>query len=114
MRKQRIYVAGPYSNGDVVINIRNIIEAAEDVITKGAIPIVPHLFHLWHTISPHPKDFWMKLDKELIRMCDALIYLPGNSEGTVEECEYAESLGKHVYSVAWLDMTLRFEMLPDS
>ena len=38
----RIYVAGPYTNGEVAINVRNAYEAANQLAELGFAPFVPH------------------------------------------------------------------------
>ena len=92
-----IYVAGPYSNGDPVINTRKAIEAGEQLRALGFVPFIPHLTHLWHLISPHGIDYWYAYDDEWLRKCDALLRLPGDSEGADDEVNLTFSLGKSVY-----------------
>ncbi len=53
-----IYVAGPYTGGDPVVNTRKAIEAGERLIALGFVPFIPHLTHLWHLISPHDIPMW--------------------------------------------------------
>ena len=93
----RIYVAGPYSKGDQIINTRNAILAGEEIIRKGHIPYVPHLSQLWHTVSPHEPKFWYDLDIEWLRLCHAVLRLPGDSVGADAEVAEAKRLGLPVY-----------------
>ncbi|KKN04702.1 hypothetical protein LCGC14_1094750 [marine sediment metagenome] len=101
----RVYIAGPYTNGDIAENIRRIIEVAERVVEAGHIPFVPHLFHLWHLMSPHKYEYWMALDQSWMGACDAFIALDlgedawGDSQGTQEDVNMADQLGIEVYSV---------------
>src|SRR3989304_3723636 len=85
-----IYVAGPYTDGDPVINVRRAIIVAEDLINLGFIPFVPHLTHLWHLINPHEIAYWYKYDNAWLLKCDAILRLPGDSKGADEECRLAE------------------------
>ena len=95
-----IYIAGPYTNGDPVLNVRKAIEAGEQLIELGYIPFILHLSHLWHLISPHEYDYyWIKYTKEWIGKCDALLRLPGESEGAEIEEMHALHLGKPVFYV---------------
>ncbi|KKK88613.1 hypothetical protein LCGC14_2741350, partial [marine sediment metagenome] len=36
-----VYVAGPYTKGDVAINVRNMIIVCNQVMEKGFIPYCP-------------------------------------------------------------------------
>lgn len=50
--KPLVYIAGPYSHPDPVLNVREACLVADQIVTMGAAVIVPHLSMLWHTISP--------------------------------------------------------------
>ncbi len=96
----KIYIAGPYSLDDPIINTRNVILAAEKIIELGHIPFVPHLNLLWHLVVPHPPEFWYKLDLEWLKECDAILRLDGESQGSDNEILFAERLElKIFYSV---------------
>ena len=92
-----IYVAGPYTGGDPVINVRNACLAGEALVAKGHTPVVPHLFHLWHLCSPHDYEYWLSLDRGLLGLCDALVRLPGVSPGAHREVEWAMGLGLSIF-----------------
>lgn len=96
-RMKYVYIAGPYSKGDVVINVRNAVLAADLLLKSGFVPYVPHLSHLWHTISPHPADFWYDYDLEWLRKCDCLVRLDGESAGADAEVAFARKHGIPVY-----------------
>lgn len=93
----RIFISGPYTNPDPVINTRNAILVAEQIIEKGHIPFIPHLNHLWHLVSPHNIDYWYGYDLDWLDVCDAILRLPGDSPGADTEVEYAISKGKKVF-----------------
>lgn len=88
-----VYIAGPYSAGDVALNVRNAIEAAEQVITLNCIPYVPHLTHFWHFAQPHTYEWWLWYDRQWLAKCDYLLRLPGASNGADKEVEEAKRLG---------------------
>lgn len=92
-----IYVAGPYSGGDPVINTRNAVLEGEALRVYGFVPFIPHLTHLWHLISPRDIDFWYAYDNEWIKKCDALLRLPGESKGADAEVELALKLGIPIF-----------------
>jgi len=91
------YIAGPYSAGDVGVNIRNAIAAGDQMWAKGYAPYIPHLNHLWQLISPKPYDEWIRIDIEILRRSDILVRLPGNSIGADDEVIFATHIGIPVY-----------------
>jgi len=93
----RIYVAGPYTKGDVALNVRNAFAAANQLADRGFAPFVPHSTHFWHMLFPWPYEFWLELDKEFLRFCQAVLRLPGESSGADKEVELAAQLGIPVF-----------------
>jgi uncharacterized protein DUF4406 len=96
----KVYVAGPYSQGDPVLNVRAAIDVAEVLVALGHTPYVPHLTILWHLVAPHDTDFWYGHDLEWLAACDAVVRLPGPSVGADTEVKEAERLGIPVYTSA--------------
>jgi len=88
-RPPRIYVAGPYTAGDIVVNVRNAIDAGDAIATLGGIPFVPHLSHFHHLVHARPWQFWIDQDLQWLHVCDALLRLPGDSLGA--DLEVAEA-----------------------
>ncbi len=97
VRKTRVYIAGPYSHGDPCVNTYTAVQAANVLLDHGYAPFVPHLNHLWHTISPRPYKDWMDLDNQFLLCCDAVLRLPGESHGADQEVESAGLNGLPVY-----------------
>lgn len=97
MKPKRIFVAGPYTSGDVAQNVRNAVLAANLLTQVGYIPYVPHLTHFWHLLCPHPIGFWYHLHLDWLEACDCLLRLPGESIGADREVERALELGIPVY-----------------
>jgi hypothetical protein len=97
MTDKYIYVAGPYSNGDPVLNTRKAIEAGERLREAGYVPFIPHVTLLWHLVSPHDIIYWYEYDNEWIARCDGLLRLPGHSNGADNEVLLAISLGLSIY-----------------
>lgn len=94
---KRVYVAGPYTLGDVALNIRNAMEAGNRLIEAGYVPYIPHLSHFQHMIYPQKYEKWLELHLEWVNVCDALIRLPGESKGADREVEYAQHIHKPVF-----------------
>ena len=93
----RVFIAGPYTNGDVALNVQTAIMAASKVFDAGHHPFLPHLFHFWHLVLPRPYEDWTALDLAWLQFCDALVRLPGPSNGADQEVICAEALGIPVY-----------------
>ena len=88
----RVYIAGPYTKGDVGVNVAKAIEAGDQVLNAGHTPFIPHLNHFWHIIYPHPESSWLSYDNVWLMTCDALIRLPGESKGADTEVQIAQFL----------------------
>jgi hypothetical protein len=93
----KVYIAGPYTKGDVVLNVRNAIMAAEAVLKAGHTPYIPHLSYFWHLVCPHPPEFWYSYDNEWLDYCDCVLRLPGESVGADAEVALAKKLCIPVY-----------------
>ena len=92
----KVYIAGPYTKGDVVLNVRWAILIADQVLERGHVPYVPHLTHFWHLLVPHTWETWLALDLEWLRDCDVVLRLPGESVGADLEVAEALKLGIRV------------------
>src|SRR5450759_4984708 len=98
MMKARVYVAGPYSQGDVAVNVRNAYAAANHLADLGFAPFVPHATHFWHLLFPRPYEFWLELDNQFLPCCQAVLRLPGPSSGADREVALAASIGIPVFT----------------
>lgn len=94
----RIYIAGPYSQGDTAVNVRNAYEAANRLADLGFAPFVPHATHFWHLLFPRPYDFWLDLDNQFLSCCEGLLRLPGASNGADKEVKLARDLNIPVFT----------------
>lgn len=99
-RRPRVYIAGPYTQGDVAQNVRAAVMAADRIASLGGVPFCPHLTHLWHIISPHAYEFWLRQDLAWLAACDALVRLPGPSAGADGEVAAARWRGLPVFEAA--------------
>jgi hypothetical protein len=102
LRRQRgaemkVYVAGPYTKGDVALNVRAAIEAADRLLKAGYVPFLPHVTHFWHLVCPGPYEQWIAYDLEWLPSCQALVRLPGESAGADGEVARARELGIPVF-----------------
>lgn len=93
----KVYVAGPYTKPDQCENTHAAIMAGNRIFDAGHIPFVPHLTHLWHTVTPRPHGDWLKMDLAFLACCDVVLRLPGESSGADIEVAEAVRLGIPVY-----------------
>ncbi len=102
--RAKIYVAGPYTKGDVAMNVHNAFRAANELADLGFAPFVPHFTHFWHLLFPRPYEFWLELDNQFLPHCDAVLRIPGESSGADKEVTLAEKLGIPIFhSIETLD-----------
>ena len=73
------------------------VAVGDFLLEAGHTPYIPHLTHFWHLVFPHEIEVWYKYDMEWLKLCQALLRLPGESEGADEEVKSAAILGLPVY-----------------
>lgn len=94
MTRPVLYIAGPYTAGDTALNVHVAVDIATYLMDNDlAWPLVPHLSHMWHLISPRPYADWIALDFALLERCDGLIRLPGVSTGADGETDWCDEHG---------------------
>lgn len=87
--KPIIYIAGPYTKGDVAMNVKEAINVADHVLRFNMIPYIPHLTHFWHLTSPKRYEEWLEYDNVFLLKCDAVLRIPGESNGADKEVALA-------------------------
>ncbi len=97
MKPQKIYIAGPYTKGDVADNVRVAVFQGNYAALLGHYPFIPHLSHFWHFLQPHGYEFWIGQDMAWLELCDAILTIPGESSGADKEVERAKELGLIIY-----------------
>ena len=93
----RVYIASPYSIGDKEKNVRRQMEAFVILQRKGFLPHAPLLYHFINKEYPLPESEWLELDFEILKHCDCLIRLPGESVYGDVEVERMKALEKPVF-----------------
>ena len=102
LRPKHIYVAGPYTNPDPVNNTGKAIRAGHLLLMQGFIPFIPHLT-LQH---PQPIEVWYHYDNEWLKKCDALIRLPGDSDGADDEVALMRKMERPVFTGETTDVAI--------
>ena len=103
MKEVRVYIASPYTLGDVGMNVRFQLDITNQLIDLGFIPFTPLYYHFQHIFHPRHYTDWMKLDFAWLRQCDCLLrfhivydtYL--TSSGADKEEEEAKRLGMPIF-----------------
>jgi hypothetical protein len=91
------YVSGPYTKGDVALNVAEAMSVAAWLMDQHVCVIVPHLSHFLHMAHPFPYHRWLEMDKVLLRRCDFLYRFPGISPGADMEIDEAIKCGVPVF-----------------
>ena len=97
MNRKKIYIASPYTIGDIAVNVKRQIDAANELIALGYAPYTPLLSHFHHLIHPNHYDTWMDIGLTWLVECDAVLRLPGESKGADIECNVAHDHNIPIY-----------------
>jgi len=100
-RRTRIYVAGPYTIGNQIQNVRRSALLTHKLWQLGYAPYCPLLTHFLDFVTPMDYDSWLAFDKEWLMACDILLWdktlCPGPSKGAEIEVRCAQELNIPVY-----------------
>jgi hypothetical protein len=94
---KKIYIASPYTKGDVAVNVKRQLDCANELINMNYAPFAPLLSHFQHMAHPRSYERWLMLDLEWIKVCDGVLRLEGESSGADKEVELAKKLKIPVY-----------------
>jgi hypothetical protein len=104
--KTKVYIASPYTKGDVAINVKRQLDTFDQLMTLGYAPHAPLYSHFQHMAHPRPYTDWIAIDLEWVPACDVVLRLDGESSGADGEVAFAQQQGiPVVYSVAELQQT---------
>ena len=90
MNKIRVYIASPYTLGDVAVNVKVQLDCVDELMTLGYAPYAPLYSHFQHMFHPRPYEDWIEIDLVWVKVCDCLLRLPGKSSGADGEVKCAE------------------------
>jgi nucleoside 2-deoxyribosyltransferase len=105
MKPRLIYIAGPFrsdSRWQEEQNIRAAEALGYEIALLGAYPVIPHSNTRGYFSDAQPGEFFLDGTLELMRRCDAVIFLPNwqDSTGAIGEHDEAERLGLPVFGCA--------------
>jgi nucleoside 2-deoxyribosyltransferase len=97
----KVYIACPYTLGDVAINVRNALFVQDFLEIHGFMVYNPLLSHFQHLVFPHREvEYWYEKDIKWLKECDCVLQLPGESRGADREVQIAMDLNLPVYHSA--------------
>lgn len=88
-----IYIASPYTLGDTATNVRRQIDAANQLIDAGYVPVWPLSCHYLHEVVERDYETWMVMCFAWLSRCDGVLRLTGESSGADREVQEAYRLG---------------------
>ena len=94
---KKVYIASPYTQGDVGQNVGIAMSFSHAILDNGHCPISPLLSHFLHIHRQRHYEDWIAMDLELVKVSDCLIRLPGDSNGADGEVRLARELGIPVF-----------------
>ena len=97
----KVYIASPYTKGDVAVNVKRQLDCVDELMTLGFAPFAPLYSHFQHMAHPRPYEDWIKLDLIWVEVCDCLLRLEGESDGADGEVAVAKKLGIPVFYTVW-------------
>lgn len=98
MNKIKVYVAGPYTKGNVEHNVNKAIYISDLMLQMGFHPYCPHLCHFHHIKYPQEYNVWLELVMAFMEKCDVVFRIEGESEGADLEVQRANELGIPVFN----------------
>jgi hypothetical protein len=92
MTKLIVYIASPYSKGDVGMNTHFQCKVFNQLFNDGKVwPIAPLWSHFQHTVFPRPYQDWIDYDLAMLHLYDACLRL--TAENTEANYKQYESTG---------------------
>jgi hypothetical protein len=91
--KVKVYIASPYTKGDVAVNVKRQLDMADELMTLGYAPFAPLYSHFQHMAHPRPYQDWIAIDLEWVLACDVVLRLAGDSSGADGEVAFAREQG---------------------
>jgi hypothetical protein len=118
--KPTVYIASPYTKGDVAINTYFQCKIFDQLLTDGRVlPVAPLWSHFQHTVFPRPYQDWIQYDQDMLRLYDCCLrldatldrlnYVQHDSSGADAEVETFKRLKKPVFFsvddlLKWVDL----------
>ena len=73
MKRIKVYIASPYTNGNKIKNVERQFDVSEELMNRGYAPFVPLLYHFQHVYKERNEEDWIDLVLEYLGVCDLVI-----------------------------------------
>ena len=102
MNRPVVYIASPYTRGDVAINTHFQCSVFDKLLNDQKVwPVAPLWSHFQHTLFPRKYDDWIEYDLALIERYDACLRVnPAYPQLAYEETQSAGADGEVAAFVA--------------
>lgn len=79
INKPTVYIASPYSKGDVAMNVHFQCKIFDQLLTDNKVlPVAPLWSHFQHLLFPRPYEDWINYDQEMLQLYDCCLRLEAN------------------------------------
>lgn len=79
------------------MNVLNAMRAGIALIHEGFAPLVPHLTHFMDPEDSLGHEVWLEVDLPWVLAAEAVLRLPGKSDGADRETSWATQYGVPVF-----------------
>lgn len=80
IRKPIVYIASPYTKGDVAVNTHFQCRVFDTLLTDGrVVPVAPLWSHFQHVLFPRPYEDWVEYDQAMLHLYDCCLRLPATN-----------------------------------
>jgi hypothetical protein len=90
VRRTRVYIAGPMSQGDRIKNLAQALTLFRELFKAGYAPLCPQLTFFADPFIQAEHHEWLNVDLPWVEVADAIYRLPGPSLGADMEVEHAK------------------------
>lgn len=87
--KPLVYIAAPYGSSPVHNTVWAVRAGLALWRTGQVAVLIPHLTLLADLVAPMLHDEWLAYDRDMLLHCDAVLRMPGASDGADRETAYA-------------------------
>lgn len=99
MSRPKVYLSGPITKGSRNWNYFQACESERQLMLAGFSPLNPMrsmvLPFAWDSDMPH--ELWLSVDLPWVECADAVLRLPGESDGAEIECSHAAIKGIPIF-----------------
>lgn len=96
MEKAMVYVAGPITSNPFGC-VRESVPVFLELREMGLVPFMPQWSVLPEMIEKIDYEVWLEHDFDIIRHCQAIVRLPGDSPGADREGMFGAELGIPIF-----------------